>query len=91
MQQVNAGPYIRITQKYIDVISDQLNQAVDFLWQARAASTKNFLILVDKHFVKISHSRVCDNSQNFIFSGKDAPVNPTRLISVRQTDLVEGF
>ena len=91
MQQVNAGPYISITQKYIDVISDQLNQAVDFLWQARAASTKNFLIFVDKHFVEISHSRVCDNSQNFIFSEKDAPVNPTRLISVRQTDLVEGF
>jgi len=31
MQQANAGPYISITQKYIDVISDQLNQAVDFL------------------------------------------------------------
>jgi hypothetical protein len=31
MQQVNAGPYISITQKNIDVISDQLNQAVDFL------------------------------------------------------------
>jgi len=31
IQQVNAGSYISITQKYIDVISDQLNQAVDFL------------------------------------------------------------
>ena len=63
--------------------SDQLNQAVELLLQARAASTENFLILVNKHFVEISHSRVCDNSQNFIFSEKDAPVNLTRLMPVR--------
>jgi hypothetical protein len=46
-------------------------------------STEKLLILVDKHFVEISHSRVCYNSQSFIFSEKDAPVNPSRLISVR--------
>ena len=63
--------------------SDQLNQAVELLLQARAASTENFLILVNKHFVEISHSRVCDNSQSFIFSEKDAPVNLTRLMPVR--------
>jgi len=31
MQQVNAGPYISITQKYIDVNSDQLSYAVELL------------------------------------------------------------
>ena len=31
IQQVNAGPYISITQKYIDVNSDQLSYAVELL------------------------------------------------------------
>jgi hypothetical protein len=67
MQQRNATHHISTTQRYIGLKSDQLNQAVELLLRARAASTENFLILVNKHFVEISHSRVCDNSQSFIF------------------------
>jgi len=35
MQQVNAEPYISITQKYIEVNSDQLSHAVELLWKAK--------------------------------------------------------
>jgi hypothetical protein len=31
MQQVNAEPYISITQKYIEVNSDQLSHALELL------------------------------------------------------------
>ena len=31
MQQVNAEPYISVTQKYIEVNSDQLSHAVELL------------------------------------------------------------
>jgi len=47
MQQVNAEPYISVTQKYIEVNSDQLSHAVELLCKARmdfgqSAATDDF-------------------------------------------------
>ena len=46
MQQVNAEPYISITQKYIEVNSDQLSHAVELLCKAKyfgqSAATDDF-------------------------------------------------